>query len=367
MIYDLSGREIEEEYIPTVREEILREVFAAADWVLREQAWKKLGEAQAFVIIDPLTGIRQTASLCGGQGEFCALQLYQPAEGALWFDQMQRTEEGSDELLFLGQFEMRVFGIEFLDSEEMQGHDYDLNVRFAPEAWDEFERDVIRLFSLHPGQLPWFAEEEELECLRDGLLLLRRFCEEDLGALGNYHYPDSAEGVAELPTYFLPEGGRRGEASDWQLRLEVQPPLEAPAREEPPEASAFLNALSSYSLKEGTRWEVGAVYGREPLQKHGRPVHSCLAMVVDSESGAVLGEVLDSAAEPRALLLRDAFSKAAQEVGFLPEVLGVSTEVAEEALRELGPAVAVRLDSTAPNLALREAIRAFYTAEHHSL
>lgn len=362
MIHDLSGKEIGEEYVPKVKEEIFQEVFSAADWAVREQVWEKLEGTQAFVIIDPVSGVRQTASLCGALGEFCALQLYQPSEGTLWFDQMQRTQGGSDELFLLGQFEMRLFGIEFLDSEEMQGHDYDLNVRFAPEAWDEFEHDVIRLFSIHPGQLPWFAEEEELECLRDGLLLLRRFCEVDSLTCGVHPYPDSEEGVAELPTYYLPEGGRREVASDWRLRLEVQPPLEAPEREEPPEASAFLKSLSGYSLKKGARWEVGAVYGREPLQKHGRPVFSCLVMVVDSESGAVIGEVLDSAAEPRALLLRDAFLGAVQEAGFLPEVLGISTEVAEEAFRELEPVAGVGLDLTSPNLALREAIRAFYLA-----
>lgn len=362
MIYDLSGKVVDEEYFPKVRDEVYEEVFAAADWVIRGQVWRQIFENHAFIIIDPVTGVRQTAAVSGALEEFCALQLYQPYEGSQWFDQMQRSQGGDEALFLQGQLEMRVIGVEFLDSGEMQGHDYDLNVRFAPEAWDELEQDVLRLFSVHPGQLPWFAEEEELEGLRDALLLLRRFCEEDFLQFANHPYPESEEGIAELPTYYLPEGGRREVASDWRIRLEVQPPLEAPEEEATPDASEFLAGLKGLSIREGTRWEVGAVYGREPIQKNGRPVFSCVAMVVDSQSGSVHARVTDSAAEPRVMLLREALSQAAQETGALPETVSFSSEIAERAFRELGREFGVTLDSASQNGALHEAIRAFYTA-----
>ena len=360
MIVDLGGEKIDAEYVPDVQDELYREVFESANWAVMSQPWRTLSERNAFVIIDPESNERVVATLMGGTGEFVAFQLYLQREGLQWIDRMHRSRGEDPELGLLAQFEMRLLEVEFLDSGELQGHDYDLNVRFAPEEWDDCERDVIVFRSSHPSYLPWYPEVDELKRLRDALGLLQRFCAVDFKQFSEALYPDHEEGIVELPTYFLPEGGSSEDASQWEVRLEVQPPIDSPTELAVPDDKEFLATLSAVSVEKGSSWELGAVYGPEPILLEGRLVFTCVAMLVNSESGILLGREQGSAADCRVTLLRGLVSKVARESGSLPETLLISSQTSQaamEGLSELGVQVQ---ESHEKKSAIHAAVRSLF-------
>lgn len=114
-----EGQEIA---IPEVSPQSYGELFRAADWAVTNRVWDAVEPGVLFEM----------------EHEGSVWQ------GALWNEgvwkfQMVRKDSSSD-LGFEEQLE-----VQFLASDFLQGHDYELNVRYAPESWDGCERDVIVL------------------------------------------------------------------------------------------------------------------------------------------------------------------------------------------------------------------------------
>jgi len=191
MIIDLSGKELPPEAIPEVKDQVYQEVFDSVDWVLTVKPWQWMRERNCFLYRDPRSGKRWLVALQGRVEKGCNLRLY-PVE--LFLRSLEGREERDriagpalleeDELAGMNFLE-----VEFLNSAEMQDFDYELNVRFAPEAWDDFELDVIVLKTVRAGLQRWYADEDELAQIQMALLLLRFFYEEALRSHQNDSFP----------------------------------------------------------------------------------------------------------------------------------------------------------------------------------
>lgn len=146
------------ESLPPIRiteenEPLYRELFQAVHPAVTMQPWEKLPKGLLFSMPDEVKGASWGA------------ELVQGANGPHRF-RLNYSEEG-------GRSDGRIkLEVQFLASDFLQDDDYELNVRFAPEEWDELELDVIVLRSHHSGREARQPNNEELLVLCDGLRLL---------------------------------------------------------------------------------------------------------------------------------------------------------------------------------------------------
>ncbi|WP_411845145.1 hypothetical protein AAFN60_15005 [Roseibacillus persicicus] len=137
--------------IPEVEPMLYGEVFHQADWLVTQRPWERLESRFVFEHWDS-SNTRWKASLDSSPG-LATFRMTRVGEEAA---------SGSERL------ELRLMSSDFL-----QGYDYELNVRYASERWDEEDWDVIVLRAydsvggqLHPGG-------PDVARLRDALRILR--------------------------------------------------------------------------------------------------------------------------------------------------------------------------------------------------
>lgn len=131
--------------IPDIPESLYGDLFFAASWVVLSTPWKKLDGNLLFELSDE-TGEGNWEAYLNKELGLCVFSLV----------------SGSDRL------EIRFQGSEFL-----QGHDYDLNVRYAPDAWDACEMDVIVLRTMIDQQFSEYPLPEHIVLMTEGLRKLK--------------------------------------------------------------------------------------------------------------------------------------------------------------------------------------------------
>ncbi len=136
--------------IPEVSGSLYGELFFAADWAVMNRPWEESGKGILFEISDASGEETWQAFSDGGSDGVCVLSLVRKNGG--------NTSGEHDRL-----------ELQFIASDFLQGHDYELNVRFAPESWDQCERDVIVLRALSGDCSGKHPNATQVELLRDGL------------------------------------------------------------------------------------------------------------------------------------------------------------------------------------------------------
>lgn len=139
--------------ITEANEPIYRELFQAVHLAMTTQPWESLPGGILFSIPDEMGASAWEAEVSGREGGLCLFRL--------------TNSHPPGDVEDIVQLE-----VQFASSELIQGDDYELNVRFAPEEWDELERDVILLRRRSEGEESRHPDEEELHLLCDGLRLL---------------------------------------------------------------------------------------------------------------------------------------------------------------------------------------------------
>lgn len=141
--------------IPEVPATLYGELFVAADWAVVNRPWEKSAGAAACELSD-LSGEEK------------------------WQVFWSHSDEGVASLLLVRKSDFKKTGaygrleIQFIVSDFLQGHDYELNVRYAPESWDACERDVIILRAFSGEGSPEHPNFEQVRLLRDALLVLKK-------------------------------------------------------------------------------------------------------------------------------------------------------------------------------------------------
>lgn len=141
--------------IPEVAASLYGELFVAADWAVLNRPWEQSTSDALFEVSDATGEENWQAFLNGGDGGVAALLLVRKSD-------LKNTGEH-------GRLELQ-----FIASDFLQGHDYELNVRYAPESWDECERDVIVLRAFDGEREFEHPNSEQVQLLRDGLLALEK-------------------------------------------------------------------------------------------------------------------------------------------------------------------------------------------------
>lgn len=135
------------EVIPEVPPVYYGELFHAADWAVLNRPWEEEREEPLFEVNDEEGGSGWQAKVGPNEKGVCVFSL---------------VREGGDCL-----------EVQFLGSDFLQGHDYDLNVRYAPDSWDECELDVIVLRASLGDGAPGNPSAEQVRLLTAGLERLR--------------------------------------------------------------------------------------------------------------------------------------------------------------------------------------------------
>ena len=140
--------------IPEVPANLYGELFFAADWsVLNSPSGRRL--------------IRNS----------CLKSLMRLAKKSGMPTSMK--EAGKSVLLLVRQSGPKASGahnrleVQFIASDFLQGHDYELNVRYAPESWDACEQDVIVLRAFDGDREPEHPNLEQVKVLTRALRKLQ--------------------------------------------------------------------------------------------------------------------------------------------------------------------------------------------------
>lgn len=144
--------------IPEVPASVYGELFFAADWVVLNRPWETAVEGKLFEVMDSSGQESWQAFLNSNGGGVCIFLLVRKSNAKV---------SGAHERL----------EVQFIGSDFLQGHDYELNVRYAPEAWDACDLDVIVLRAFDGEREPEHPNPEQVKILSDGLLALRSACE----------------------------------------------------------------------------------------------------------------------------------------------------------------------------------------------
>lgn len=129
------------------------ELFFAADWAVRNRPWER----------------------CTSEDEGPFFEL---SEEGKW--QAFLSEEAGYSLFLLvlnnGEEAETRLEIRFVGSNFLQGYDYELNVRYAPDSWDACEYDVIVLRASEGEEAPERPKASQVELLTRGLRALETHC-----------------------------------------------------------------------------------------------------------------------------------------------------------------------------------------------
>lgn len=140
--------------IPEVAVSLYGELFEVADWAVCHRPWEQPASGPLFEVMDATGEECWEAFLRGADEGVAAFYLVRKSA-------LKKTGEH-------GRLE-----VQFMASDFLQGHDYELNVRYAPESWDECERDVIVLRASDQEGGAEHPNAEQVQLLRDGLLVLK--------------------------------------------------------------------------------------------------------------------------------------------------------------------------------------------------
>ncbi|MFC7337660.1 plasmid pRiA4b ORF-3 family protein [Haloferula chungangensis] len=344
MIFDLPfphAPDFEEPIIPEISSGILEELFNAAGESLKVRPWNKLHDTNWFGIVDPDSGETHIVAIMGAGGQFCAVQVYLPDEGILFWNDFIRT--GIPDIN-LGQYNQRMLSCEFVSWNEEDLDETDM-LRNEQHTTGELVVDYLDSFlfrSTRPGQVNWHPTEEESLKLLDALRLVPHFLKQwdKLPAKCYGATPDND--MPWIPSFQLPEKKDRRLATDWKLTTIRFPEAKKPDTYLPDEL--FPSRLSSHPIKKGKTWQIGSAYFEKAVIVEGRPTWLLLTLTTTEDDGFALGSQLLPCTEAPELSLRKCLLNAAIEVGHLPEKLKVRSPLAKRVFKDIPGITIVQQD-----------------------
>lgn len=331
--------EFEEPDIPEIPEDKIETLYSLAEWYPIARPWELMFDFHAIVIVDPKSGDRQLAVVMGNAGTVFAIHLYQPEEGTRWYSMIQL--EGSTPLSsHLAQYDNRYLEIEWTNGADLDDHDAYLDDIFCPDSWmeedDPTALNAVQFRQVKPGCPPWHPDLDSVDRMTDALLLVRHYYENHFKEYEWASFTiDLEEMAVELPTFSLPPRARRDNPKSWNFSMER---FDVPGAKEIPEIlpdDLFVTRLEKFKVQPGTTWELGAIFGPQPIVANGIPSYPTIAFVADHQTGRAEGSNLMPALAPRETLLRTTLQKAAESTGHLPEEILVGSPIAELALADL--------------------------------
>lgn len=335
---------------PPVAPETWRALLAAAAEYAALEPWEFAADSDCLGLIDPVTGETRIGHVLGNAGEVFAAVFYRRA-GLRWIlamltdapdPQDRNNVEGMDclKLEFVSKRELSKEDLAILKTAGCQPAGRGL-------VWPQFQ-------SLEPGWHPWHLNQADAEQLLADLPRLTAFCR-----LFKQH-PDlfADRPPMEIPFLPAPPPGRPLTPADLDWRPLLPPP---PTGLEPFHASAEqLTQLHALRRKPGLACEFDCtMLPGGSFYENGRPCFGRFSLLVEKQSGLVLGLDVASGAIPRGEAAGESLIQALLLAKALPETLFIDGSRLQPVLQPLCDELQIRLQP-APSLPmLEEAVEAF--------
>jgi hypothetical protein len=323
-----------------------RGLYEASARVKELAPWEWMTEADIFCVQSPETGKLGFVSVLGMLGQHYAVSLYLGSEGISGFLDLQAMGPFGDpnDLIQIPQLQAS-----FEDRGELDRRDREvikeLGMKFrGRKAWPMFR-------SYRPSFFPWFLEAGEIRFLSVALEQLA----------------DVAPRSREEPSLLEPSDGdryllrvprREGETLIWEDTTTGVPPLDAPPIEVEMEATK-MEALGLLPMRKA-HLELDFFMLLAPMMDQGdRPYFPYMLMVVDAESGMILGsELLQPFPSLEAMWgsVPEALTDRLSGVELLPEKISVDSDLLFALLEPLAEEAGFELE-LAPSLPSLEAVR----------
>lgn len=327
---DTPTSDADDVIVPELSNSVLRDLFSSARATLSLQPWKKLRDSDWFGIKDPDTGEIHIVAVMGANREFFAVQIYLPEEGIRFWNHVINTGETGGELAML---RLRMLSCEFVawDGEEMDDTDMERDHDFGEKRSRVGKLDSFLFRSTLPGCMGWHPDEAEAVKILDALRLLPIFLKTLTKLPSKCYKTDIGETLPNIPVFALKENGNRANPADWARKIERFPKA-APEPSLLPD-DLFPARLASYQVKENETWEIGSVHFDTPAVLEGRPTWMVVTLAVSVGSKMVFGADLNPFIQPKEIRLRKSFVAAAEQAGYIPGTVHVTSDAAAEVFK----------------------------------
>jgi pRiA4b ORF-3-like protein/uncharacterized protein DUF6930 len=343
---DVPHNEADAPTVPLIEWKSLHEL---ASRVRQSEPWRTLTDTDLFALEDPVTKQVGLASVLGNLGELCAVYLYLPPEGLLFW--LQFFRKGAPDPI-LAQFKLRMLEATFVSKEKLGQPDLIVLERLDLGRPKKRVNGYAQFRSYRPRCLPWYLEPDEVRLLRAALGATLEFAARRNRRQEPWLLDDSTGNDLPVVSVYSPVA----EPPGWNVRRErirvpeislVMPPI-AEILEE-----AAVDRLPVPSVRHGV-WQAGACYIPVPVTFGERPVYPVAASVIDASNSELLEAALtsDLKMEPPWTVVQ-AVAAAATKRGGFPKVIQVAkaeTRSALESLREFCPGLKIELSKKLDSL-----------------
>lgn len=254
-------------------------LYQAANRVKEVAPWQWMEETDVFGVQDPETGKLGFVSVMGALGQHLAIAVYLGAEGLyrFWAFQQFADQMPAEALLGIPQLQASFENRAELSKFDLQTIK-DLGLRFrGRQAWPQFR-------SFRPGFLPWYLEAWEARFLAHVL-------EQVVEVALQFKEDPTLLDTEDEESYLVRVPRLEENKPVWETQALLVPPPE-PAR---------IMVIMDFDLIEkmkqlpqsGFELEVDLFALPTPIEEKGqRPFFPYMLLVVDSNSGMVLGSEL---------------------------------------------------------------------------
>ncbi|MCF6311547.1 MAG: plasmid pRiA4b ORF-3 family protein [Verrucomicrobiales bacterium] len=331
-----------------IQADTAQELFQLAHQMRQRSPWKKLQERHFFGICDPDSGQIQTVTVLGFNRRVYALQLFLPEEGIrFWNDLLNTGELNATQL----RHQQRMLECEFCDPEHLPEEDIEFYESYGIPNKNPHSLPVFR--STLPHFHPWFLQQDEALLLRNALVLIDKFHREMLRSLDGYYHLDDLTMLPEIPVFHLNPDGDPSDPAQWQVKKQSFPLAPKKPPVEIPKDELFFNRFLSMQRKD-TQWEIASYFFDEPLMEEGddRPYLPYLSLCLDPKTNIPPIQKFHQAEKGLPTIMRETFAAAAENYGYLPNQLLVSSPLAADTFAELEEAYGITVIQAAiqPNL-----------------
>lgn len=325
---------------PTLEE--WRKLYQAAIRVKELAPWEWMEEADIFGVQHPETDELGFVSIMGTLGEHYAVALYLGPDGLYGFWDLEQAGPfvSAEQVLEVPQLQAS-----FEDRDVLHKQDRamikELGLKFrGRQAWPMFR-------SYRPGFFPWFLNAAEARFLTYAL-------EQTLDVAPRFRQDPSLLEPSDEEHYLVRVPRQEDDTLAWVDRIMHVPPPE------PAPIPIRLNAQVLQALKElpQSRHEIEIDFFQFPApvqESADRPVYPYMLLVVEAQSGAVLGHDFltpDPSLEAMWASLPERVLQQLASAGIVPKVTRVRSELLLQLLQPLAEELRFRLKQsrTLPSL-----------------
>lgn len=258
-------------------------LYSLAAQFYRLQPWTWMSNFDIFAVVDPHSGRVGYCSVLGEGGEVFGLTVYRGDQGLDVLKKLMYGEIGGDDFKYMQDYLL----LSYENREDLDDEDYrriqNSGVKFRGRlAWPCFR-------NYEPGYTPWSVNEDEVDfmsCVLEQAIAVAEMAKQNPGFL-------VSQGDDRV---WMRYAVRQGEDTLWEGKwtdMTVSKPEQTVY--ESVLAEIQLAAIRKRAKQTTAVWEIGMFYLPRPVQEGRRPFFPRVSVIMEQNSGLVIGYDLTGA------------------------------------------------------------------------